>query len=40
MITAKYNCLKDLPKEFYHESTFGNICGWTVAMCAVGSGHI
>ena len=40
MIAAQNNHLKDLPREFYHDSIFKNIFGCTVAMHAAMSGNI
>ena len=38
MVAAKYNRLKDLPKEFYHDATIKNDYGYTVAMIATKHG--
>ena len=40
MYAATYGCIKNLPKEFYHDPTLRNNYGWTVAMHAAGAGHI
>ena len=40
MNAAIFGHLKDLPKEFYHDSYFKNNNGSTVAMCAARNNHI
>jgi len=34
MLAAIWGCMKDLPKEFYHDPTLKDNDGWTVAMYA------
>ena len=40
MIAAYYGNIKDLPKEFYHDSLIKSNYGWTVAMIAALHGNL
>ena len=40
MHAAASGCIKDLPREFYHDPTITENDGWTVAMIAARNNHI
>ena len=40
MMAARFRCIKDLPKEFYHDPIIKDNYGWTTAMMAAIRGCI
>ena len=40
MHAARYGCIKNIPRELYHDATLTDDYGWTVAIHAARHGRI